>query len=203
MPHPPPGQIYLHLRSYTVPNEQRFIIRLLLIVPVYTLNSWLSLLLLGAHQHYIYLDSVRDCYEGEGPSSGRRGPRALGWGLPDSWEQRKGRGCCSQACLGFGKDVEPWRGRGRQSRSERCGTLVGVRPRAGLQAPVGAGSAVGMSLGLSLEKRVLLGGRGDSLQGRQPRLTVLARPAGPRSFRHLQLFEPLLPVPGRRERHHG
>ncbi|XP_053781997.1 transmembrane protein 184A isoform X1 [Desmodus rotundus] len=56
-------QIYLHLRSYTVPNEQRFIIRLLLIVPVYTLNSWLSLLLLGAHQHYIYLDSVRDCYE--------------------------------------------------------------------------------------------------------------------------------------------
>ena len=138
MPHPPPGQIYLHLRSYTVPNEQRFIIRLLLIVPVYTLNSWLSLLLLGAHQHYIYLDSVRDCYEGEGPSSGRRGPRALGWGLPDSWEQRKGRGCCSQACLGFGKDVEPWRGQGRQSRSERCGTLWSVcDPELGCRPPSG------------------------------------------------------------------
>ncbi|XP_044088580.1 transmembrane protein 184A isoform X2 [Neovison vison] len=56
-------QIYLHLRSYTVPNEQRYIIRLLLIVPVYAFDSWLSLLLLGGHQHYIYLDSVRDCYE--------------------------------------------------------------------------------------------------------------------------------------------
>ncbi|KAF6083334.1 transmembrane protein 184A [Phyllostomus discolor] len=56
-------QIYLHLRSYTVPNEQRYIIRLLFMVPVYALNSWLSLLLLGARQHYIYLDSVRDCYE--------------------------------------------------------------------------------------------------------------------------------------------
>ncbi|KAM7142353.1 transmembrane protein 184A isoform 1-T2 [Molossus nigricans] len=56
-------QIYLHLRSYTVPSEQRYIIRLLLVVPVYAFVSWLSLLLLGAHQHYVYLDSVRDCYE--------------------------------------------------------------------------------------------------------------------------------------------
>ncbi|ELK09227.1 Transmembrane protein 184A [Pteropus alecto] len=59
----PPPQIYLHLRFYTVPNEQRYIIRLLLIVPVYAFSSWLSLLLLGARQHYIYLDSMRDCYE--------------------------------------------------------------------------------------------------------------------------------------------
>ncbi|XP_070219240.1 transmembrane protein 184A isoform X1 [Bos mutus] len=56
-------QIYLHLRSYTVPHEQRYIIRLLFIVPVYAFDSWLSLLLLGGHQHYIYFDSVRDCYE--------------------------------------------------------------------------------------------------------------------------------------------
>ncbi|XP_015974591.2 transmembrane protein 184A [Rousettus aegyptiacus] len=56
-------QIYLHLRFYTVPNEQRYVIRLLLIVPVYAFSSWLSLLLLGARQHHIYLDSVRDCYE--------------------------------------------------------------------------------------------------------------------------------------------
>lgn len=56
-------QIYLHLRSYTVPNEQRYIIRLLFIVPIYAFDSWLSLLLLGAHQRYIYFDSVRDCYE--------------------------------------------------------------------------------------------------------------------------------------------
>uniref|UniRef100_A0A8C3X291 Transmembrane protein 184A n=1 Tax=Catagonus wagneri TaxID=51154 RepID=A0A8C3X291_9CETA len=56
-------QIYLHLRSYTVPNEQRYVIRLLLIVPVYAFDSWLSLLLLGGHQYYVYFDSVRDCYE--------------------------------------------------------------------------------------------------------------------------------------------
>ncbi|XP_055984392.1 transmembrane protein 184A [Sorex fumeus] len=56
-------QIYLHLRSYTVPHEQRYIVRLLLIVPVYAFDSWLSLLLLGGHQYYVYLDSVRDCYE--------------------------------------------------------------------------------------------------------------------------------------------
>ncbi|XP_008696517.2 transmembrane protein 184A [Ursus maritimus] len=56
-------QIYLHLRSYTVPSEQRYIIRLLFIVPVYAFDSWLSLLLLGGHQYYVYFDSVRDCYE--------------------------------------------------------------------------------------------------------------------------------------------
>ncbi|XP_069920377.1 transmembrane protein 184A isoform X3 [Oryctolagus cuniculus] len=62
-PHPPHGQIFLHLRSYTVPLEQRYIIRLLLIVPVYAFDSWLSLLLLGGYPYYVYFDSVRDCYE--------------------------------------------------------------------------------------------------------------------------------------------
>ncbi|XP_058148443.1 transmembrane protein 184A [Dasypus novemcinctus] len=56
-------QIYLHLRSYTVPSEQRYVIRLLLIVPVYAFHSWLSLLLLEGRQYYVYFDSVRDCYE--------------------------------------------------------------------------------------------------------------------------------------------
>ncbi|XP_003416541.2 transmembrane protein 184A [Loxodonta africana] len=56
-------QIYLHLRSYTVPNEQRYIIRLLFIVPIYAFDSWLSLLFLGSQQYYVYFDSVRDCYE--------------------------------------------------------------------------------------------------------------------------------------------
>ncbi|ERE74824.1 transmembrane protein [Cricetulus griseus] len=56
-------QIYSHLRSYTVPQEQRFVIRLLFIVPIYAFDSWLSLLLLGGHPYYVYFDSVRDCYE--------------------------------------------------------------------------------------------------------------------------------------------
>nr|XP_004666402.2 transmembrane protein 184A isoform X1 [Jaculus jaculus] len=56
-------QIYSHLRSYTVPHEQRYVIRLLFIVPIYAFDSWLSLLLLGGHPYYLYFDSVRDCYE--------------------------------------------------------------------------------------------------------------------------------------------
>uniref|UniRef100_A0A3P8X2Q7 Transmembrane protein 184a n=1 Tax=Cynoglossus semilaevis TaxID=244447 RepID=A0A3P8X2Q7_CYNSE len=56
-------QIYTHLRSYTVPNEQRYIIRILLIVPVYSFDSWLSLLFISNDQYYVYFDSIRDCYE--------------------------------------------------------------------------------------------------------------------------------------------
>ncbi|XP_052406558.1 transmembrane protein 184A [Carassius gibelio] len=56
-------QIYLHLRSYTVPNEQRYIIRILFIVPIFAFDSWLSLLFISNDQYYVYFDSVRDCYE--------------------------------------------------------------------------------------------------------------------------------------------
>ncbi|XP_029432530.1 transmembrane protein 184A [Rhinatrema bivittatum] len=56
-------QIYLHLSNYTVPNEQRYIIRILFIVPIYSFDSWLSLLLIGNDQYYVYFNSVRDCYE--------------------------------------------------------------------------------------------------------------------------------------------
>ncbi len=54
----------MHLRSYTVPNEQRYIIRILFIVPIYAFDSWLSLLFISNNQYYVYFDSVRDCYEG-------------------------------------------------------------------------------------------------------------------------------------------
>ncbi|KTG37806.1 hypothetical protein cypCar_00025945 [Cyprinus carpio] len=56
-------QIYLHLRSYTVPKEQRYIIRILFIVPIFAFDSWLSLLFISNDQYYVYFDSVRDCYE--------------------------------------------------------------------------------------------------------------------------------------------
>ncbi|KAM3827114.1 transmembrane protein 184A isoform 2-T7 [Vipera latastei] len=56
-------QIFLHLKNYTIPNEQRYIIRILFIVPIYAFDSWLSLLLIGSHQYYVYFNSVRDCYE--------------------------------------------------------------------------------------------------------------------------------------------
>ncbi|PWA21925.1 hypothetical protein CCH79_00015667 [Gambusia affinis] len=59
-------QIYMHLRFYSAPQEQRHIVRILFIVPIYALDSWLSLLFLTNDQFYVYCDSARDCYEDNG-----------------------------------------------------------------------------------------------------------------------------------------
>ncbi|XP_013411158.1 transmembrane protein 184B isoform X2 [Lingula anatina] len=56
-------QIYLYLRYYNVPNEQRWIVRILFIVPIYSFDSWLSLMFFSNDSYYVYFDSVRDCYE--------------------------------------------------------------------------------------------------------------------------------------------
>ncbi|XP_070581334.1 transmembrane protein 184B-like [Ptychodera flava] len=56
-------QIYLHLRYYCCPNEQRWIVRILFIVPIYAFDSWLSLLFIGRDHYYVYFNSIRDCYE--------------------------------------------------------------------------------------------------------------------------------------------
>ncbi|XP_077618112.1 transmembrane protein 184B [Crocuta crocuta] len=58
-------QIYMHLRCYSRPNEQRYIVRILFIVPIYAFDSWLSLLFFTNDQYYVYFGTVRDCYEGE------------------------------------------------------------------------------------------------------------------------------------------
>lgn len=55
-------QIYQHLRWYSCPSEQRWIIRILFIVPVYSFDSWLSLIFY-TNDVYIYFNSIRDCYE--------------------------------------------------------------------------------------------------------------------------------------------
>lgn len=57
-------QIYMHLRYYSSPNEQRHIVRILFIVPIYAFDSWLSLLFFTNEEYYVYFDTVRDCYEG-------------------------------------------------------------------------------------------------------------------------------------------
>ncbi|XP_077024932.1 transmembrane protein 184B isoform X2 [Tamandua tetradactyla] len=57
-------QIYMHLRCYSCPNEQRYIVRILFIVPIYAFDSWLSLLFFTNDQYYVYFGTVRDCYEG-------------------------------------------------------------------------------------------------------------------------------------------
>nr|XP_021517285.1 transmembrane protein 184B [Meriones unguiculatus] len=56
-------QIYMHLRCYSRPNEQRHIVRILFIVPIYAFDSWLSLLFFTNDQYYVYFSTIRDCYE--------------------------------------------------------------------------------------------------------------------------------------------
>lgn len=56
-------QIYQYLRFYTNPAEQRWIVRILFIVPVYAFQSWLSLLFFSYENYYVYFNAVRDCYE--------------------------------------------------------------------------------------------------------------------------------------------
>ncbi|KAF7275277.1 hypothetical protein GWI33_012019 [Rhynchophorus ferrugineus] len=56
-------QIYHHLRWYTNPAEQRWIVRILFIVPIYATYSWISLLFFNSESYYVYFFTVRDCYE--------------------------------------------------------------------------------------------------------------------------------------------
>uniref|UniRef100_A0A182XP52 Transmembrane protein 184B n=1 Tax=Anopheles quadriannulatus TaxID=34691 RepID=A0A182XP52_ANOQN len=58
-----PAQIYQHLRWYTNPQEQRWIVRILFIVPIYATYSWVSLLFFNSESVYVYFFTVRDCYE--------------------------------------------------------------------------------------------------------------------------------------------
>lgn len=68
----PSPQIYMHLRCYSCPNEQRYIVRILFIVPIYAFDSWLSLLFFTNDQYYVYFGTVRDCYEGKQGSGGKQ-----------------------------------------------------------------------------------------------------------------------------------
>ncbi|CAM8923238.1 hypothetical protein QQ045_023923 [Rhodiola kirilowii] len=52
--------IYRHLSNYTEPTYQRHIVRIVFMVPVYALTSFLSLVFPGSS---IYFDSIREVYE--------------------------------------------------------------------------------------------------------------------------------------------
>jgi len=56
-------QIYQYLRYYTNPAEQRWIVRILFMVPVYAFTSWMSLLFWRYDNYYVYFNALRDCYE--------------------------------------------------------------------------------------------------------------------------------------------
>uniref|UniRef100_A0A915KZM2 Transmembrane protein 184B n=1 Tax=Romanomermis culicivorax TaxID=13658 RepID=A0A915KZM2_ROMCU len=55
-------QIYQHLRWYTCPSEQRWIVRILFVIPIYASCSWLSLLFFP-NRISIYFNTIRDVYE--------------------------------------------------------------------------------------------------------------------------------------------
>lgn len=53
-------EILGHMFNFNKPYLQRYIIRILLIVPIYSLNAWIAMILPGAG---LYLDSLREVYE--------------------------------------------------------------------------------------------------------------------------------------------
>lgn len=52
--------VYLHLTHWYMPDVQKYIVRILWMVPIYSIQSWLSL---RFHEMRIYIDTVRDLYE--------------------------------------------------------------------------------------------------------------------------------------------
>lgn len=52
--------IYRHLQHWSIPQQQKWIVRILFMVPLYALASWLSLRFFHLS---IYFDTVRDVYE--------------------------------------------------------------------------------------------------------------------------------------------
>lgn len=54
------GSIVAHLANYNQPHVQCYIVRILWMVPIYSMESWLCL---RFHEYAIYIETLRDCYE--------------------------------------------------------------------------------------------------------------------------------------------
>mmetsp|Transcript_2890 Transcript_2890/g.6151 ORF Transcript_2890/g.6151 Transcript_2890/m.6151 type:complete len:742 (+) Transcript_2890:246-2471(+) len=52
--------VYLHLTHWYMPQVQKYVVRILWMVPLYSIQSWLSL---RFHTSRIYIDTIRDYYE--------------------------------------------------------------------------------------------------------------------------------------------
>jgi len=52
--------VYLHLISFNCPSQQKHVVRILLMVPIYSIDSWLSF---RFYWLSVYFDLFRDCYE--------------------------------------------------------------------------------------------------------------------------------------------
>nr|XP_046908871.1 transmembrane protein 184C-like [Dermatophagoides farinae] len=53
-------EIFKHMQYYNKPYLQKYIVRILWMVPIYALNSWLAMFF---PQTSIYMDTLRECYE--------------------------------------------------------------------------------------------------------------------------------------------
>lgn len=53
-------QVYLHLTHWYMPEVQKYVVRILVMAPIYSIQSWLSL---RFHESRLYMDSIRDLYE--------------------------------------------------------------------------------------------------------------------------------------------
>ena len=53
-------QVALHVKHYNAPELQKQVVRIILMVPIYALVSWLSLRFVSARR---WLSPVRECYE--------------------------------------------------------------------------------------------------------------------------------------------
>ena len=49
-----------HLRNYESPGVQCYVVRILWMVPIYSIESWLCL---RFHEYEVYIATLRDCYE--------------------------------------------------------------------------------------------------------------------------------------------
>lgn len=52
--------VYLHFTHWYMPGVQKYVVRILFMVPIYAVQSWLSL---RFHHARIYIDTIRDLYE--------------------------------------------------------------------------------------------------------------------------------------------
>lgn len=52
--------IVMHLANYNQPNVQMYVVRILWMVPIYSIESWLCL---RYKDYAIYIETLRDCYE--------------------------------------------------------------------------------------------------------------------------------------------
>ncbi|XP_065186837.1 transmembrane protein 184C-like [Sycon ciliatum] len=55
--------ISMHLSNYTQPDLQRYYVRIIWMVPIYSLDSWLALRFATEGNAGVFLDTARECYE--------------------------------------------------------------------------------------------------------------------------------------------